>query len=267
MSVEGEKRTGIVRNAQGLNPDTLHDTARGALALMSQAAKRTRFIARIFAETGIKDRYRKCALLYQKNIQEPFSQNVRGKDVQITPELLQGKIMCRVNMGISAQVGLEESQRIERMFAFLAQVSQAYPGLIGPQQIHNLATRYVSSMGFRQTEDFIAELQAFIQGIQQAMQANQQAQQTAQQVEGAKVQAEMSKAETAKMGTQVKAMEVQTKAAMMSQEAKQTMADNMSRFMVENMKIEQKDRDALMDFEIDLMKIRQAERKPQYARK
>jgi hypothetical protein len=43
FSTMGEKRTGIVRNAQGLNPDTLHDTARGALALMSESQKRLDF--------------------------------------------------------------------------------------------------------------------------------------------------------------------------------------------------------------------------------
>ncbi len=50
-----EARSGIVRNAQGLNPDTLHDTAKGALALIGAAQKRVRMIARVFAETGVKD--------------------------------------------------------------------------------------------------------------------------------------------------------------------------------------------------------------------
>jgi len=54
-SVMGEQRTGIVRNAQGLNPDTLHDTAAGAMQLINAAQKRLRFIARVFAETGIKE--------------------------------------------------------------------------------------------------------------------------------------------------------------------------------------------------------------------
>jgi len=56
-STMGESRTGIVRNAQGLNPDTLHDTAKGAIALMTAAQKRVRMIARIFAETGVKDMF------------------------------------------------------------------------------------------------------------------------------------------------------------------------------------------------------------------
>lgn len=54
-STMAESRSGIVRNAQGLNPDTLHDTAKGAMALIAAAQKRVRMIARIFAETGVKD--------------------------------------------------------------------------------------------------------------------------------------------------------------------------------------------------------------------
>lgn len=54
-STVAEQRTGVVRNAQGLNPDTLHDTAAGAQSLISAAQKRTRFIARLFAEMGVKD--------------------------------------------------------------------------------------------------------------------------------------------------------------------------------------------------------------------
>ncbi len=44
-----------MRNAQGLKPDTLHDTAKGALTLITAAQKRVRFICRIFAETGLKE--------------------------------------------------------------------------------------------------------------------------------------------------------------------------------------------------------------------
>lgn len=54
-STVAEMRSGVVRNAQGLNPDTLHDTKGGMMQLVAAAQKRTRFIARVFAETGVKD--------------------------------------------------------------------------------------------------------------------------------------------------------------------------------------------------------------------
>jgi hypothetical protein len=50
----GGKPLGHRQERPGLNPDTLHDTAKGALALITAAQKRVRLIARIFAETGIK---------------------------------------------------------------------------------------------------------------------------------------------------------------------------------------------------------------------
>jgi hypothetical protein len=55
VATMAESRSGIVRNAQGLNPDTLHDTAKGAMALVQAAQKRIRMIARVFAETLVKD--------------------------------------------------------------------------------------------------------------------------------------------------------------------------------------------------------------------
>ena len=55
VSTMAEQRSGVVRNAQGLNPDTLHDTKGGALALMGMAQKRVRMIARVLAETLVKD--------------------------------------------------------------------------------------------------------------------------------------------------------------------------------------------------------------------
>lgn len=55
MSTVAEGRSGVVRNAQGLNPDTLHDTAAGAHQLIMAANKRVRMICRTFAETGVKD--------------------------------------------------------------------------------------------------------------------------------------------------------------------------------------------------------------------
>ena len=67
VSTMSEQRTGVVRNAQGLNPDTLHDTAGGMEKLMTAAQKRVRMIARIFAETGVKDMFLGVHALLRKH--------------------------------------------------------------------------------------------------------------------------------------------------------------------------------------------------------
>ena len=62
-----EVRTGITKQSQGLDPDTLNaKTATGVNALMTQTQMRSELIARIFAETGVKDLFRKIFELMVK---------------------------------------------------------------------------------------------------------------------------------------------------------------------------------------------------------
>ena len=68
-----QNRTGITPYNQGTDADSLNKTASGIAMIQSAAQQRIDLIARIFAETGLRDFYRKCAILYQKNIRKPFS--------------------------------------------------------------------------------------------------------------------------------------------------------------------------------------------------
>ena len=62
-----EGRTGVSKEAQGLSPDTLNaKTATGVNALMQQTQMRSELIARVFAETGVKDLCKKIFELMVK---------------------------------------------------------------------------------------------------------------------------------------------------------------------------------------------------------
>ena len=62
-----EGRTGVSKEAQGLSPDTLNaKTATGVNALMQQTQMRSELIARVFAETGVKDLFKKIFELMVK---------------------------------------------------------------------------------------------------------------------------------------------------------------------------------------------------------
>jgi len=194
-----DERTGISKTNMGAIPQaSIGRTATGMQIHQNAAHQRMELIAKIFAETGIKDFYRKATILLQKNLEQPFTVNFRGKEVTISPEQIQGKVSCKVNMGIEAQVGVEEAGKIERMFGFLLQARQLHPEIISMESIHNMVTRYVSSLGFRQTSDFVTELEQMTQQAQQRMQQQQQMQQqqikaqqdavkTEQQLDAAKI--------------------------------------------------------------------------------
>lgn len=130
-----EKRSGIVRNAQGLNPDTLHDTAKGAMALIQAAQKRVRMIARIFAETGIKDLFLgvHCMLRSAWTEQhEPMRAKIGGGWRESQPDQWPERCAMTVHVGIgSAGREMElavAGQRLEMMQTMAAQQG----GLSGP---------------------------------------------------------------------------------------------------------------------------------------
>lgn len=55
VDMMGEKRTGIMRFGQGLKADTLHETAQGVIEQGAMMLKRIRMMARLMAETGVRD--------------------------------------------------------------------------------------------------------------------------------------------------------------------------------------------------------------------
>lgn len=85
FATEGEKKSGIVRNAQGLNPDTLHDTMGGAAMLVAAAIKRTRFVARVLAETGFKDLMLGVHAMIREHGSEALTVRLGGEWVPVDP--------------------------------------------------------------------------------------------------------------------------------------------------------------------------------------
>lgn len=55
VTTVGEQRSGVVRGMQGLDPDTLHETKGGMLAMMAAAQRRLRFVGKTLGEVMFKD--------------------------------------------------------------------------------------------------------------------------------------------------------------------------------------------------------------------
>jgi hypothetical protein len=100
FSTVAEGRTGVVRNAQGLNPDTLHDTAKGAMMLLSAAQKRTRMIARVLAETLIKPLFLGLHACIRENSQATSEAQLLGKWVPVDPTKWAERNAMTVEVGL-----------------------------------------------------------------------------------------------------------------------------------------------------------------------
>lgn len=98
-----ENRTGIVRNAQGINPDTLHDTAKGAQMLMTAAQKRLRMIARTLAETLFKDLFIGVHTLLRTSGSQQMTVRITGKKwVPVDPSSWGERSDMTIEIGMGA---------------------------------------------------------------------------------------------------------------------------------------------------------------------
>jgi hypothetical protein len=156
-SIMGEARSGVVRNAQGLNPDTLHDTARGAQALMTMAQKRIRMIARVFAETLVKDFFLNLHSLARTHSTHAEKVRLSGEWVDIDPSNFGSRADMQIEVGVGSGGKEAELANMRLLLEFQKQIIQIQGGpggLVSPDNIYNLLKRFAERSGFKSADLF-----------------------------------------------------------------------------------------------------------------
>jgi len=220
VSTMAEQRSGVVRNAQGLNPDTLHDTKGGALALMGMAQKRVRMIARVLAETLVKDWYLNIHALSRTHNTRSEKIRLNGKPpVDIDPSTFGNRADMVIEVGVGSGGKDMELVVMEKMLEFQQAVVALQGGMSGPlvtaDNAYNLLKRYSERAGFKAPEQFwsnpaeaepqppqpdpaMAKVEADAKAKQAEMQMNGQLKQAEMQAAGQMKQQELQASTQAK---------------------------------------------------------------------
>ena len=155
-----ESRTGISRTQMGADPDIIqksHTTATSVNALMNAATQRIELIARIFAETGVKDMFRSILQLITKYQDKPRMIRLRNEFVEMNPMDWANK-----EMDVTIEVGLGTGNTDQRV-ALLSQILGvqkelikvgAMGRLVDEQKIYNTLEKLVINAGFKSAEPF-----------------------------------------------------------------------------------------------------------------
>lgn len=161
-----EARTGVTRYSGGLDPNALNKTASGVFQLISQAARRIELIARIFAETGFKDRIRGILDLsarYPEYVGERVLR-LTNKELKLTPDKLRGRFDLIVDAGVGAGNREQNAAHIMSLLGIYERLmlSGLGPGspkaLVTTQNIFNAVREFISaSLGKRNTSDFLTD--------------------------------------------------------------------------------------------------------------
>ena len=162
MDEVAKKRTGVTEASFAVDPDILQNTTATAAAMMQNAgAAKIELIARVFAETGVRDLFRNILHLVCKYQDKERIIRMAGKFVAIDPREWNNEYDVSINVGLGT--GNREQQ-----FAMTAAILQKQEQLIqtmgmnnpfvSPAQYRATLGRYIESVGFKDSTEFFREI-------------------------------------------------------------------------------------------------------------
>jgi hypothetical protein len=155
-----EERSGVSKMTQGLNPDVLtsHVTSGAVSAATESAMQRVELIARIFAETGIKDVFRNIYSLVQKYEDRQKMFYLNGKFIPIDVSKWKDKLNCVVNVGVGSGSQQSKMQTMSSIMTLLGTLVQggALGTLVTNQNLYNAISEYIAQAGYKNTDQFIS---------------------------------------------------------------------------------------------------------------
>ncbi|HAH10216.1 MAG TPA: hypothetical protein DCL48_08955 [Alphaproteobacteria bacterium] len=224
IDLAGEKRTGIMRFGQGMKADTLHDTMGGAIEQAAMMLKRIRLMARMMAETGVKELAVGLHKIMRLHSTHTFKLR-RGKEfVPLDPNEWADRQDMSIEIGVGSGGRREkiENRKIlgDAMGSAIQYQGGTFAGpLVTAQNAHAYYTGLVRDLGFKDADKYFTDPSQAGQAPpdpekQQMGQMLQQLQGENQELKG-KAQIEMAKLQTQ---TQLKQMQMDMEASLKQQQ-------------------------------------------------
>lgn len=149
-----EARTGVSERTQGLQSDSLHGTLGGERLLMSTALAKIELIARVFAETGVRDAFRMILHLITQYQDKERIVKLKNNWVPMDPRSWNPDMDVEVSVGLGTG---DKEQQIQLAMQLLAlQKEAAQIGLARPEHLLETAEIIVNNMGFKGVDRFFA---------------------------------------------------------------------------------------------------------------
>ena len=156
-----EQRTGITRYSQGMDSDSLNKTATGVNTILSQAQMRVELIARIFAETGVKDMFLKMFELVVKHQDKERIVKIRNNFVPFSP--MEWRNRCNISVSVGLGVGSKDQQAsilnniLQTQLKGLELQGSAAGPMITMKNIYNTLSKIVENAGLKNPAAFFTD--------------------------------------------------------------------------------------------------------------
>lgn len=183
-----EKRTGVSNTQQGLDPNTLNNNASGAVgSIMNAAQQRIELIARVFAETGVKDLFAQIVKMNVDFMDRSHAVKINEEWIEINPNDIQGRFDVLIDVGVGT------AAKEVQLNQLITLIQTAYPqamqlGVVTSEDYYNTLSQIFELMGYKNTDRFCSNPEQDAQMQQVHQQYEQQIQQLQRVVQALQVE-------------------------------------------------------------------------------
>lgn len=150
-----ENRTGVTRYNQGIDANSLNQTATGVTAIMTASQQRIELIARVFAETLVKPIFQGILKLLTDGGMEKIAFRLNDKFVEYDPNTWRDWYDMTINVGLGTGNRQEQAAHLMQIAQNQAMAAQAgLSNMVGPKQLYNTQAKLVELAGFKNIGEF-----------------------------------------------------------------------------------------------------------------
>lgn len=154
-----EWRTGVSRGGQGLGSESLRNIGQEAiLSMLNASQQKIRLIARIFAETGIRDLFLLLHAVTRRNATKAETVRLRRKWVAIDPNRWRRRDDMTVTVGLGSGSKPQQLVFLQSILDMQEKIFQQAPnsGLVSFQNVYNALKKLVETAGFRSVDPYFS---------------------------------------------------------------------------------------------------------------
>ena len=156
MTGERESRTGVTRQNQGLNPDTLNKTATGMAMLQASGDQIELYIARNFAEFIVAPMFAKRYRLMRQH-GTPFRMKIDGQYVDIDPRKWPEEMDIAINVGLGTGRKDQRIQYRAQLLGIQQQIAQSGSRIVGDEQIFANVKGLIADAALGTATDYVID--------------------------------------------------------------------------------------------------------------
>lgn len=147
-----ENRTGVTKYNMGTDAGSLNKTATGVAIINDAANQRIEWIARTFAETGVKEIYRIVHALTLKHQDKEDVVKLRNQWVTVKPTEWFRRHDMTISVGLGSTNRTMQMQGLSQIALMQEKAFQA--GVVTPENVYNLASDSVKALGFKNSDKY-----------------------------------------------------------------------------------------------------------------